>query len=165
MPEWRLNLGSGSDPRSEEEGWLNMDIRRLPGVSVQADIRALPFKDSQFVFVLAEDVVEHVSRQYVLTVFCEIWRVLKPNGTAEIKMPNIDRIITKYVNKQIDANELVRLLWGQADYDENVHQVGATPELIADVLDFVGIPRSSYHIRRWLLGSEGNNMLITLRRS
>jgi len=161
---WRLNLGAGGRFMSEASGWVNYDIRRLPQLTVQGDIRKLPFKDNTFQIVFARDVIEHVSRRHVIPTIQEIWRVLAPRGRAEIITPNLDTIISEYSNKVFDANELVRLLYGQADYEENVHKVGMTPELIADALDYYGFPKEAVTITPRLLGAARHNMMVLLRK-
>ena len=54
----KLNLGCGKDIR---EGFINSDIRDLPGVDYILDIEKIPypFNENTFDFVLALNILEH----------------------------------------------------------------------------------------------------------
>lgn len=87
----KLILGCGLRP---EPGAVNVDKIPLRGVDVVHDLNIIPwpFKDEEFDFIIAEDVLEHLDD--VIKVMEEIWRILKPNGRIWIR--------TNYV-KYIDA--------------------------------------------------------------
>ena len=78
----RLILGCGIKP---EEGAVNLDIRELPGVQVVHDLNVFPypFKDGEFDFVKAEDVIEHIPDAIQMVKEC--WRILKPGGVLWIR--------------------------------------------------------------------------------
>lgn len=82
--EKKLNMGCGSDIRS---GWINLDIASLEGVDVVHDINVLPlpFDDSNFDFVLCQDILEHL--EYI-PLLEEIHRITKPGGIVEIRVPH-----------------------------------------------------------------------------
>lgn len=56
---------------------------------VCGDARFLPFKNESFDVVFSYSVLQHMSRENVLTVIQEISRVLKSGGAAYIQMPNV----------------------------------------------------------------------------
>jgi len=87
------------------------------------------------------DVLEHVSRFEVLKVLKEVYRILKKKGKVVIQMPNIDTIVARYVKKEIGITEFVRLVYGNADYEENTHKTGANPWLIKALLREVGFSK------------------------
>ena len=154
-----LNLGAGTDLRKGEK-WVNFDIRPLEGIGVVGDIRHLPFKDGEFKKILALDCVEHVTRFELPQVLSEIWRVLAEGGKAIIKMPNLDTIIKRYINRGIDITEFVRLVYGGAEYSENVHKTGANPILITALLHEIGI--KNIKITPELPPSDYNNMMTVI---
>lgn len=80
----KLNLGCGNDVR---EGWVNLDIHRLPGVDVVHDISTLPlpFKDDEFDFILCQDILEHVD---YIPILRDLHRILKKGGAIEIRVPH-----------------------------------------------------------------------------
>jgi SAM-dependent methyltransferase len=78
-----MNLGSGNEPRA---GAVNVDMRRVPGVTVVADARRLPFPDGLFLEIHASSLLEHFSDPYA--VLDEIHRVLRSSGKVEIRVPS-----------------------------------------------------------------------------
>jgi SAM-dependent methyltransferase len=83
----RLNVGCG---RNVMPGWINLDIAKLPGVDVVADIEKCsvePFPieaDSIDEFLLSH-VIEHVHAS--LDLMQELYRIAKPNAKATIRVP------------------------------------------------------------------------------
>jgi len=62
------------------------------GLSIKylvADARYLPFDNNSFNHIFSYSVLQHLSREDVRMVLSEIARILKPQGTSLIQMPNI----------------------------------------------------------------------------
>lgn len=79
----RLNLGCAD--RHMPPPWINVDI--VPPCDREVDLsKVWPWPDSSVDEVVAWDVVEHLpdKRQ----TMNELWRVLKPGGTANIQVPH-----------------------------------------------------------------------------
>lgn len=82
----RLHIGSGAQ---HLPGWLNVDIRPLPGVDVVADVtRGLEFHDVEAVY--AEHFLEHLAPDKALDFLCEVHRALAPDGRLRLSTPNLD---------------------------------------------------------------------------
>ena len=82
----RLHIGSGSQ---RLKGWINVDIRPLPGVDVVTDIsRGLPFSDADTVF--AEHFLEHLAADHALDFLAAIHRILRQTGRLRLSTPNLD---------------------------------------------------------------------------
>ena len=62
---------------------LNLSNRYLV-----ADTRFLPFKSATFTTVFSYSVLQHLSKTNVRTAVTEFARVLRPNGTTFVQMPN-----------------------------------------------------------------------------
>jgi SAM-dependent methyltransferase len=73
---------------------VTLDLEPGPDVQVQADARALPFKDACFDAVLCSHVLEHIPEDG--TVAREIARVLSEDGIALIQVPVHHRLDTTY---------------------------------------------------------------------
>ena len=94
----RLNIGCGTDIRPASEGWVNMELTRLPGVDVAHDILRFPwpFQENHFDHLLLSHILEHVPhdigiRPYkdgFLAVLEECHRITKPGGRVEIFTPH-----------------------------------------------------------------------------
>ncbi len=134
----RLHIGSG-DKRLE--GWVNIDLKPLPGVDVIADVtRGLDFQDVEAVF--AEHFLEHLPIDAALDFLCESHRVLAPGGWLRLSTPNLDWVwITHYrldaeaSDKRLNAIKLNRAFrgWG--------HQFVWNREMIAEALLACGFER------------------------
>ena len=82
----RLNLGCGTDIR---EGWINLDAsHQIPGVDVVHDleVRPFPFADEAVSFILAQDVLEHMTD--AVATLRELHRILRPGGRVRIRVPH-----------------------------------------------------------------------------
>lgn len=89
-----LQLGSWEDAFP---GFLNTDhFVHLKG-GVGLDIRfPLPFRPDTWAGVYAHHVVEHISYSDALALFREIHRVLKPNGTFRMVVPDLECFLRAY---------------------------------------------------------------------
>jgi hypothetical protein len=82
----RLNLGCGD---ASVPGFVNVDRFLTSNVDQQADLASpWPWADSSVAAIRAWDIIEHLPDK-ILTMN-EMWRVLRPGGTAEIAVPTTD---------------------------------------------------------------------------
>lgn len=85
-PRPRLHVGAG---RERLEGWVNIDIQKLPGVDVVADVtQGLQFSDAEAVF--AEHFLEHLAMPDAISFLLESHRVLAPGAWLRLSTPNLD---------------------------------------------------------------------------
>lgn len=93
----KLNLGCGLDIRPSDQGWTNIDNIQHAAI-LKADIFSLPlpFEDSTFDLVIAQQVLEHVPHNLPIHGYAtnflqlfveEIWRIMKPGGLFHIEVP------------------------------------------------------------------------------
>ena len=81
----RLNLGCCD---ALLPGYVNVDIVERPGIQA-ADLRQpWPWEDGSIDHVRAWDIIEHLPDK--IFTMNELWRVLRPGGTAEIAVPTTD---------------------------------------------------------------------------
>ncbi|MEO9952764.1 methyltransferase domain-containing protein [Nonlabens sp.] len=109
-----------------------------PLADVHADICNLPFKDNEFDFILCNHVLEHIPDDQ--KAMQEIYRILKPGGTAILQIPlENDREETFEDDSITDRKERARI-FGQydhvrvygMDYFERLDQIG----FIVDAVDY-----------------------------
>lgn len=109
-----------------------------PLADVHADICNLPFADNEFDFILCNHVLEHIPDDQ--TAMQEIYRVLKPGGTAILQIPlEHDREETFEDDSITDRKERARI-FGQydhvrvygMDYFERLDHIG----FIVDAVDY-----------------------------
>ena len=121
-----LNLGCGTDIREPGNGWINIDVRKLSGVNQICDVRHLPFKDESVNYILASDILEHFSYFETVPILVEWKRVLKPTGTLEIRVPNLEYIVKRYLDpndKTWNAEYTSLHLMGGQNYETNYHYI------------------------------------------
>jgi SAM-dependent methyltransferase len=83
----KLNLCCGFDYK---EGWVNADHKlaiNKKDVEIDLEKLPLPFEDNTFDYIFSSHTLEHINRE-IMGVFVELWRVLKPNGILEIRVPH-----------------------------------------------------------------------------
>jgi len=83
----KLNLGCG---RSPQPGWVNVDIARIPGVDVVADLddcrtQPLPFAESSVSQMQMLHVLEHIKD--TLALMQELYRIAEPGAQLVIRSP------------------------------------------------------------------------------
>lgn len=97
----RLNLGCGNDIKN---GYVNVDIRKTHPEVMIADLSVLPwpFEDGSADEILMLDFLEHFPWALTDRMLLECNRVLKPEGTLVVQVP--------------DATHLARALTSQGEY-------------------------------------------------
>jgi len=95
MQPLRLHLGCGPMAR---RGWINCDLKPLPGVDLRCDLRrGLPFASASMVHVAAVHVLQDLAWLDIPPLLGELHRVLAPGGMLRIGVPDLDKAIDAYV--------------------------------------------------------------------
>jgi len=139
-----INLGCGEDIR---EGYINIDIRYLPGVDVVADVCALPFKYNSVNEIRATDIYEHITYRKSIKLLKSWVSILKYGGLLFIRGPCINRIIQYFLVESLDKGNcdlhrielLIDNIFGSQDYPENIHRTIIHPDLMYYYLKQAGI--------------------------
>ena len=123
----KLNLGCGDNLL---DGYINVD-KYDKAADVQADITDLPFEDNSVDKVVAYQVIEHVPYNLNDKLFAEIYRVLKPGGTAILETPDIDVVALKILQEGLTDQWVYNLVgeyyrpWDKDRYDDWEHHAGS----------------------------------------
>lgn len=151
-----LHVGPGPALRAwlsslPELRYLSVDLN--PDVAdLQADIRSLPFEESSFDFVLCVHVLEHVPDDRA--GIGELYRVLRPGGTALIQVPPTELEKTLEDASITDPRERERM-FGQhdhvracgADYRLRLEEPGFRVEVVDYADDLEPAARERYGLR------------------
>jgi len=110
----RLNWGCGEHP---ERGWLNSDIKDVPGIDIVADVRAgLPLDTRSIDYITSIHALPELPYPDLIPALRELHRVLKPGGVLRLALPDLERGIAAYES-------------GDSDYfhvpDEDARSIGA----------------------------------------
>lgn len=116
----RLNLGAGD---SVIPGFTSVDLYDEKA-DIQADICELPFEDNTAEEIVAYQVIEHVPYWRSEEMFKEMYRVLKPGGTAIVETPDIDVIAISILEEGLQDKWIYSLVgeyyrpWDKDRYDD-----------------------------------------------
>ena len=126
-----------------------------PLADVKADICALPFEDNSYDFILCNHVLEHIPND--LKAMEELYRVLKPGGTAILQVPlEEDRENTFEDDAITDQRERTRI-FGQYDhvrvYGQNYYNRLEEVGFKATAVDFIK-EISAADVKRFALPTE-----------
>ena len=131
----KLHLGCGT---KHIEGFTNIDIRYLPGVDEVNNIRFLRnYKDNSVDLIYACHVLEHFSRWEYKNALTRWYEILKPGGVLRLAVPNFTAIASRYIQTG-NLKEVMGLLYGGQDYDENYHFVTFDMNSMIDDLSSIG---------------------------
>lgn len=93
----KLDLGSGPFSPPDADRWVQVDIAPEDKPDIAADARALPFGESSLDGILASHVLEHLSGVDGAVMLAECLRVLKPEATLTVRVPDMRAVYTCYV--------------------------------------------------------------------
>lgn len=96
--EIKLQLGCGERILP---GWLNADIYRG---DIYIDItKILPLADSSVSRIYSHHLIEHVGLSQLVSLFKEMFRILKPGGRIRLVTPDLKKLI--YIYQHPEQNE------------------------------------------------------------
>ncbi len=157
----KLNIGSGWDNRA---GWVNIDMHASHNPDIVADAtRLTPIEDNYAAYALAQDILEHIHRDRVMTALREWNRVLRPGGLLEIRTTDVIAIIDLMREPERANPEqhdtLLRCMFGTQAYAGDFHLSGFTEIWMRDALEKAGF--DAIYVGRkdqWLLDVVGRKM-------
>jgi len=145
----KIELGGGENPI--KNGFLNVDARPLPTVDIIADIKDLPFENESVDEIFTTNVLEHFNYEDSKRVLTESYRVLKIGGKIEIIVPDLEMIIEKYKNGEIDFEKFNMWIYGAQtysyDYHRNCWDFKNLKKILSDI-GFTKIEKVNYSLER-----------------
>ena len=99
-PVRRLNWGCGTDPTP---GWINSDLKEGPGVDLSCDIRdGLPLASESIDYAVSIHALPELPYPDLVPALDELRRVLKPGGILRLALPDLDKAVDAYRNREDD---------------------------------------------------------------
>jgi hypothetical protein len=117
MTAIKLNVGCGFDYR---DGFVNIDgSDALPRIDKVVDLSSERLTDhypaDSVDHILANDFVEHHFHWEAVALLRDFHQILKPQGTLEIRVPDVTRIV---IDPRISMEEKITLLYGGQDISQ-----------------------------------------------
>lgn len=136
----RVEIGGGPSPmRPNWEQFDANDWSSRTGLQyVLGDIRDLPYPDKSVESIFASNVLEHVSFLDTHKTLVEWLRVLQPDGTLEIVVPDLIGIVRDYFSGKNSWVDFVERVYGSQTYDLDLHRAGFTLESMPSILTSAG---------------------------
>ncbi|WLT39518.1 methyltransferase domain-containing protein [Synechocystis sp. B12] len=92
-----LNLGCGS--RFNQQ-WKNLDFKASPPHVIGHNlIQGIPFESQYFDVVYHSHLLEHFKKQQAKNFLQECYRVIIPQGTIRVVVPDLEKIVRCYLKK------------------------------------------------------------------
>ena len=123
----KVNLGCGFDYR---QGWVNVDaLTKFKPDSIHDLHSPLPLTNESVDYVLAQDILEHFTKEDLLRLLSDLSRITRIGGLVEIRVPSVTAI-TNRLRKFPEARN--QFLYGATAHTGifGAHKVGFTPEYL-----------------------------------
>jgi hypothetical protein len=133
----RLNIGAGHIPM---EGFVNVDMRELPGIDVVATVDDLPFEPGTVDEIFSSHTLEHFPQEVLRRQLLPYWSsLLKPGGSLVTIAPDLEAMTADYRNGETPFEDFREVLYGGQEYEGDAHFTGFTPESFSKLLLEAGL--------------------------
>jgi predicted SAM-dependent methyltransferase len=131
----KLHLGCGE---KHIDGYINIDIRYMPGVDKVDDVKFLrSFAENSVDVIYCCALLEHFSRWEYMLVLKRWYDLLKPGGVLRLSVPDF-RALSEHYLEHGDLRQLIGMLYGRQDYPENFHHMCWDRKTLEEDLASVG---------------------------
>ena len=139
----KLNIGG----EKRKEGWEIFNLKPYPGVDYigHADNMSR-FKDETFGEVYASHILEHFRPAMANQALKEWNRILKPNGTLYISIPDLDVLCRMLLDKSLKNEHrlyLLAVLYGSQKDEFGVHRYGYNWDILSTNLFMAGFSKGN----------------------
>ena len=103
-----INIGGGSDchPKKNYINHVAVDLRAIENWGISHDLtKGIPLPDNSIERIISDHFFEHVSKESVINIFKECYRILKPGGNMRVAVPDYNHPReVKHIEKGVDLN-------------------------------------------------------------
>lgn len=142
-----LNVGCGN---VRFPNCCNMDIakNKYTYVDIVGDVLNIPFPDERFKGVIFSHVLEHLYQKNHPRAIQEIRRVLKPEGSLYLEVPDLMLACKYFIENFQGRKEYWYLcIYGRNLYEGDTHKSGITQEYLTDLLFTYGFGHLNWKTR------------------
>lgn len=138
----RLNLGCGHVPL---DGYVNADMRELPGVDAVAEVAGLPFEPGSIAEIHSAHLLEHFPLEHLRRVVLPHWRqMLRPGGVLRAVTPDAEAMLADYAAGEMSFDDLREVTYGLQEYDGDYHFNMFSRDALATLLREAGFVEVSF---------------------
>ena len=135
--ELRVNLGAG---HISLDGFVNVDIRELPGIDVVASVDDLPFEQGSLAEIFSAHTLEHFPEEELRRRLLPYWLgLLRPGGTFRAIVPDMEAMTKAYAKGKMPFDTLRSVAYGGQEYEGDFHFTGFTPSTLSAILEETGL--------------------------
>jgi hypothetical protein len=132
----KLNLGCGHIPL---DGYINVDIRDLPGVDVVSHVDSIPFESDSVSEIRSSHLLEHFRADTVEKILLPYWLgLLRPGGVLRTIVPDGAAMMRAYASGDMCFEHIREVTYGSQEYEGNLHYNMFSSSTLADVLQVCG---------------------------
>ena len=132
----RLNLGCGHVPR---EGYVNVDMRDLPGVDVVAPVDKLPVEVGSVAEIYSSHLLEHFESERLTRKLLPYWsKLLAPGGQFTAIVPDAHAMSMAYASAKYSFGDFREVFFGGQEYEGDYHLNMFTPDSLMSILKAAG---------------------------
>ncbi len=133
----RLNIGCGHIPI---EGYLNVDMRDMPGVDVVASADHLPFDSGTVEEIYSAHVLEHFPVELLRRKLLPYWvNLLATGGTFRAVVPDADAMVSRYSSGELPYENFREVFFGGQEYEGDFHFNMFTHATLTKLLEQAGL--------------------------
>lgn len=132
----RLNIGCG---HVALPGYVNVDMRAVPGVDVVAGVDELPFDPGAAIEISSTHVLEHFPQEMLKRRLLPFWReILASGGTFRAVVPDAKAMLRRVQAGDYPFEDFREVFFGAQDYEGDFHYNMFTPESLGTLLRDAG---------------------------
>jgi predicted SAM-dependent methyltransferase len=133
----RVNLGCGHLPL---DGYVNVDLREMPGVDVLAPVDQIPFNEGEIDELYSAHLVEHFPQEQFVREVLPYWvSLIRPGGTFRAVLPDAGAMLSGFADGSVRYEDLREVLFGGQEYEGDFHFNMYTTETLSGILSDAGL--------------------------
>ena len=123
-----LDIGSGG--YSTDKRYTSVDLETE--CDIQATMWDIPLPDNCVNQIYSSNALEHVGKNDVVPTLREWYRILEPDGTIQLFVPDFEWAVTFWLDHKDDTTWPLDIIFGNQNHDGEYHRTGFTLNTLID---------------------------------
>jgi predicted SAM-dependent methyltransferase len=135
--DFRINVGAG---HVIMPGYLNVDLRELPGIDITADVHRLPFETGEVSEIYSAHLLEHFPVEELRRSILPYWlSLLEDGGKLVSVVPDVETMVEERAAGRMPFSDFVEVMYGGQEYEGDFHFWGYSKESLTALLEEAGL--------------------------